>query len=237
MLEKPIEIKDQKARINKSEARAQAALMMVERLKGNGSVKRLAEHFGVAPRTVNNRLALARQDGVPDQAREIFIDSLLPESMAVLQEALQGEDLKLAVQVASKIVDGLKILEGPKEDSPATVAGATETLELFRARLTRKKTEENESASPIIDAESIPDPIGVYRAVHQRALPVEADLETGVEASGTERTAPVCVPSEPWDGSDVAPTPASYQAYSSDSSDASGVSVARDEDAPVDHEE
>lgn len=117
--------------LHPAEQRAQASLMMMQRLCNNTTTSQIGDEFGVTPRTVTRRLALARADGVPDAARQIFIDEMLPESMVVLQEALRGDDAKLAVQVALKVVDGLKAMELPA----AASAVADESLEIWRERI------------------------------------------------------------------------------------------------------
>jgi hypothetical protein len=121
-------------KLTKAEQMAQATAMMHRRLfDPSASISKLADDFGLEPATVSRRLALARTDGVPDEARQIFIREMLPASMAVLQEVLSGDDRKLAFQAAKLIIEGLKAIELPEADKPA--AQEEETLELFRERI------------------------------------------------------------------------------------------------------
>lgn len=122
-------------RLSKAEQLAQATALMHRRLfDPNASIGNLAEEFGLAKETITSRLALARKDGVPDQAREIFIQEMLPMSMAVLMEALRGEDKKLAATIALKIVDGLKAMELPDEPKPEAGSDG-DSFEIFRERI------------------------------------------------------------------------------------------------------
>lgn len=123
-------------RLTKSEQLAQATAIMHRRLfDPKATMDQLSEEFGLCKETVRSRLALARDDGVPAQAREIFINDMLPLAMVVLQEALLGEDKKLAVTVALKINEGLKAMELPKDDKPADGAGDGDSFEIFRERI------------------------------------------------------------------------------------------------------
>lgn len=148
-------------RLSSDEQRAQATAMMVKRLFGD-SLATIADAYGVTRRTVERRLAAARLDGVPDAARQVFIDEMLPQSMAVLQEALRGDDMKLAVQVAIKVVDGLKVMEA----AGAPGAGAVEeSLEVWRATRTVRV--------PLDNAQATGDPLVID------ALPAgEAEVDT-----------------------------------------------------------
>lgn len=125
------------ARLNSDERRAQATAMMVRRIFGEGSTADLADRFNVSERTVDRRLAKARQLGVPEEARRVFVEEMLPQSMAVMQEALRGDDMKLAVTVALKVVDGLRALELPPDPAAARPI-VEESLELWRSRVTRR---------------------------------------------------------------------------------------------------
>lgn len=175
-------------RLNEDEQRAQATLMMTRRLFGDGTVARLSEEFGVAPATVNRRLDIARRDGIPDEVRRCFIEEMLPTSMVVLQDALRGDDLKLAVQVALKIVDGLKALDTPRDDVAATVE---ETFEVWRA----KHTVSRPLAAPASASTNVID-----------TSAVETDA-TGDAAPGSpERPLPVRLPTyRPDDGAGPQP--------------------------------
>lgn len=159
MLEKIAIHPNHQANLRPSERRAQATLMMVKRIFGGMTVKDIGEEFSVSSATAGRRLAQARQDGVPEAARELFIEQMLPTSMAVLKEALEGEDMKLAVQVALKVVDGLNVMDAPKAEPTHT----EETLVEFRARISKstypadapaidvQATETAELAPPSVD--------------------------------------------------------------------------------------
>ncbi len=117
--------------------RTQATTMMMKRLFEGASNKQLAVDGGVSEQTVDARIKAAKQNGVPEAAREIFIKEFLPKSLAVLQEALASDDLQLATRVALKVVEGLEIMEDPTK---ATVTqGEPESLEVWRAKFVTKK--------------------------------------------------------------------------------------------------
>lgn len=144
-------------KLTKAEQLAQATAMMHRRLfDPAASIGKLADDFGLDRATVTRRLALARTDGVPDEARQIFIREMLPASMAVLQEVLAGDDKKLAFQAAKLIIEGLKAIELPEADKPA--AQEEETLELFRERIkvVRSGRTPTPSEERIIDALALP---------------------------------------------------------------------------------
>lgn len=148
-----------KPKLSKVEKRAQATLMMMERLFGgpDATLARIGEKYHMDPRTVQRRLRQARTDGVPEQARDIFIREMLPQSMAVLQDALTGDDLRLATMVALKVVEGLKAMEAPP---PELAEGVEETLEVWKqTRVTLRRSAPPEGASPegdIIDTPALP---------------------------------------------------------------------------------
>lgn len=154
-------VQPSRQKLNGSDARAQATLMMMRRLLGDGNLQDLSQDFGLAQRTVSDRLSKARLDGVPDAAREVFIRELLPASMAVLKEAVDGDDIRLAVQVALKIVDGLKVMEPPSGASPDD---GTE-FEVWRERIHLKRGGQT-------GPETGPLPAGILTA---EILPPDAD--------------------------------------------------------------
>lgn len=109
--------------------RLAATQVMVRRLKGE-SVQDIADSLGVHRSTVHERIKEARRDGVPSAARAIFISDMLPSAMAVIEEALAGTDMKLALSAAKMVIDGLDAIK-----PPAGASGAgEETFELFRER-------------------------------------------------------------------------------------------------------
>lgn len=157
-------------KLTREEQLAQATAMMHRRLfDPNASIQNLADEFGLCKETVTSRLQQARKDGVPAQAREIFIQEMLPLSMAVLLEVLRGEDKKLAAQVALKVTDGLKAME-LNPDQPAAEEG--DTLEIFRERIkvvrqtqpSSVQADGQEARGDTIEVSAIPVP-GPERAV------------------------------------------------------------------------
>lgn len=137
VVEKTVE--DRRPYATPTEQRQQAVGAMMRRIFNGTKSEELGEELGVSRATVDRRLVGAREDGVPQIAREIFISEFLPYSMTVLKEALQGDDLKLAVQVALKVVAGLQIMEDPAKLEAATIAsGEPESLEVWRAKFTKK---------------------------------------------------------------------------------------------------
>lgn len=125
-----------KGHLERRDQLAQASAMMMERLFSGASLQTLQDKFGVSEGTVKRRLEMARQDGVPDEARRVFIQEMLPTAMAVVQEALLSEDEKIRTQAAWKVIDGLRAMEliGHADGPPAQ---GEESLEFWRARFTR----------------------------------------------------------------------------------------------------
>lgn len=119
-----------------NEMRMQGIDMMMRRLYGNKTTKQLAAEAGLDTSNVDRRLEIAKELGVPEIARDIFLKEFLPASMAVLQEALHGEDLKLAATVAMKVVAGLEIMKDPTKQAPMQVE--PESLEIWRAKFVKK---------------------------------------------------------------------------------------------------
>lgn len=137
-------------KLSKSEQLAQATAMYQRRLfDPNASINNLAEEFGLCKETVTARLALARKDGVPDQAREVFIQEMLPAAMAVLMEALRDGDRKVAV----KVIELLKAAELPEDAKPALDTDA-DSLEVWRERIkiVRKPNEQTANTSRDVQA-------------------------------------------------------------------------------------
>lgn len=123
-------------------------MLMMRRLSGDASLAKLGEEFNLDPRTVQRRLSLARDLGVLAEARKVFVSEMLPQSMAVLQEALDGDDLRLATMVALKVVEGLRAIEGGTATPSSAAAGVEETFERFRERIIVKRTATDVKADP-----------------------------------------------------------------------------------------
>lgn len=138
-----------KPKLNREEQHAQAQLMVVKRIFGedNTSVAGLSKEFDVSEATVQKRLTLARQTKIPDQVREYFIKEMLPASMAVVQEALAGDDLKLALQAAKMVIEGLEAMKAPQQQMEVT---SDDSLEVWRERIKVTK-----SSTPTIEVQVI----------------------------------------------------------------------------------
>lgn len=116
--------------------RLQGIDLMMQRLYGGKTNKEMEAETGLSQPVVSNRLKAAKELGVPEVAREIFIKEFLPASMAVLQEALHSSNLKIATQVALQVVKGLEIMEDPAAKPEAF--GEPESLEVWRAKFVKK---------------------------------------------------------------------------------------------------
>lgn len=151
-----------KAVLNKDDKRAQAAMMMVQRLGQSKTIEELSKEYNVSKRTVDRRLARARVDGVPDEARRLIINDFLPLSLAVCKEALNGDDMKIAVQVALKIIDGLDVMKDPDKADAESVHAKNvieDSFEVYRARVIRRHqatdaTDSIEATAARVDAEA-----------------------------------------------------------------------------------
>ena len=131
-------------RLTAVERRAQASAMMMRRLFGGreASIEGLAKEFDLNKATVTKRLALARNDGVPDEAREVFIREMLPASMAVIQEVLTGDDRKLAFAAAKMVIEGLEAMRAEPTGAGSGDPGVQESFELWRAKFTRHRVDQ-----------------------------------------------------------------------------------------------
>lgn len=128
-----------KAYLNEDDQRAQAALMMMERLTKNKSIDALAKDHNVSTKTVERRLQQARNEGILRDARQVIIDELLGQSLATMQAALASEDLKLAATVAMKVVDGLRVFDDVDKVVEANAAHVVEdSFEVYRERIIRR---------------------------------------------------------------------------------------------------
>lgn len=159
-------------RLTPVEMRAQASAMMMRRLFGghDATIEGLAKEFDLNKATVTKRLALARADGVPDQAREVFIQEMLPASMAVVQEVLAGDDRKLAFAAAKMVIEGLEAMRAESSGTGSSERGFEESFELWRAKFTRHRVDQPsapastpaDGGSDVIEALPLPEsaPIG-----------------------------------------------------------------------------
>lgn len=128
-----------KAYLNEDDQRAQAALMMMERLTKNKSIDALAKDHNVSTKTVERRLQQARNEGILRDARQVIIDELLGQSLATMQAALASEDLKLAATVAMKVVDGLRVFDDVDKVVEAHAGNVVEdSFEVYRERIIRR---------------------------------------------------------------------------------------------------
>lgn len=157
ILERPVVVK---SKLTKADQHAQASAMMLRRLFDRASVQELAQEFGLEQATITRRLALARTDGVPDEARQIFIREMLPSAMAVVQEVMAGEDRKLAFQAAKLVLDGLEAMKtAPAAHGALGGPGDDDVYEIWREKV--KITKRTDSA-----AVTHPRPPGSSRPEH-----------------------------------------------------------------------
>lgn len=167
-----------KARLPKSDRRAQAAVMMMQRLTEDVTTKELAASYGISERTVERRLADARENEVlVRHIQTVFVQDLLPRSLVVLKEALEGDDKRLAVTVAMKVVDGLKAMTALPDI--AAQSGQEDSLEVFRAKLTRRPARSTADAVPpdgadVIDVDSAPPDEATHSSQPPEAGPAAA---------------------------------------------------------------
>lgn len=184
-------------RLTKPEQRLQAVALLQRRMfdPSRPTIAQLAKELGLNRHTVADRLKLAREDGVPDEARLIVIRDMLPAAMAVVQEALTSTDMKVAMQAAKLVLDGLEAIQVPKLDSPERALGAfkEETLEVWRERIRVVRKPTDPAAAPItptdeaIDAEvrpAGPEPVYLPAAGAERLSAQAADDTPGTGAGG-----------------------------------------------------
>lgn len=184
-------------RLCKADRVAQATEIMMRRLAGEATPD-LAADFGLSERTIDRRLAEAREDtSIIKHVQGVFTRELLPKSLVVLLNALDSPDEQLAVKVAMKVFDNLKLLTNNLEDIPS--AHEEETLDVFRAKLTRRPARKTADAADSISTDAV-----VIDVSAVDAPPVEASHSTEPPAAG-----PSAPPSVPLSAADTPAEPAS----------------------------
>lgn len=135
----------------KSEQLAQATQMLAMRLFEGKTVQAIADEMGVDRVTVSRRLRLARKEGVPEEARTIFIREMLPAAMAVVMESLKSTDEKIRNASAWKLINGLEAMKLPEDEREARKAGAgdDDTYEVWRERVKITRASVERAAVPI----------------------------------------------------------------------------------------
>lgn len=131
---------------------AQAALLYQHRLFGDKTIATLSDEFGIPERTVRRRLALAREDGIPEEVREIFIQEMLPSAMAVVQQAMRSDDEKLRLSAAKMVIEGLDAMKLPTPPDgmrPGQAGSDDESMEVWRERI---KIVKRSASACVIDA-------------------------------------------------------------------------------------
>lgn len=126
----------------KEDQLAQASAMLAARLFDHKSMNEVAAQFGVVRSTVSKRLRLARKEGIPEQARTIFIREALPAAMAVVLDSLKSPDERIRLSAAKMIIDGLEAMKLPEDEQAARKAGARDddTYEVWREKIRITRT-------------------------------------------------------------------------------------------------
>lgn len=116
---------------------AQAVALYHRHIFGDRTVPELVEEFGIAETTVKRRLSLAREVGIPDQVREIFIHEMLPMAMAVVRNSLLSDDEAISLKAAQFVIKELEAMK-PKQitvSASAVTNQPIESLEEWRSKL------------------------------------------------------------------------------------------------------
>jgi DNA-binding Lrp family transcriptional regulator len=122
---------------------------MVQRVALGATIREIASEFHVSPRTVRERLQLAREAGVLQQAQVIILEKLVPLAVAAYAHALQDEsgNAELRLKAAKDVLFGAGALES-KSSSTVVHQADLNTLEAFRAERAARQPE-----GVIVDAE------------------------------------------------------------------------------------
>lgn len=136
--------------------------MIYQRRLFGAGISELAEEFGVSVDTVERRLRMAKDAGVPAHAREIVIRDMLPLAFAVAMDTMrQTDDRKLAFAAAKMVFEGLKVMDSPAGSGEGG-NGDTDSYEVWRERIRVVRTERpGDSVQPaggasVIDASPVP---------------------------------------------------------------------------------
>lgn len=149
--------------MGREERLVQAADIMTRRLFQHQTVQDIADDMGMSTVTVSRRLALARKEGIPQEARTIFIKEMLPAAMAVVLDTLKSPDEKLRLSAAKMIIDGLEAMRDPDDrgsSTPSTKPGDGDSYEVWRERIKVTKRAVDSARRPasaglVIDASPI----------------------------------------------------------------------------------
>lgn len=164
---------------------AQATAMMSRRLFDHKTVEEIAEEFGVERSTVHRRLKLAKKVGVPEEARNIFINDFLPAAMAVVQEGLKSDNEKIRTGLAWKLIDGLKALDPPEDETLARKMGAGDgdDFEVWRERIKVTRNKIVDAGQQVAGARRA-DPAPVPEVIDITPVAVEASPAPGDAPEG-----------------------------------------------------
>lgn len=134
--------------VTKPEQQIQAAAV-VQRVALGKTIAEIAAEFRLSPRTVRERLQLARESGILQQAQVIILEKLVPLAVAAYAHALQNEsgDAELRLKAAKDVLFGAGALES-RSSSTVTHQADPNTLEAFRQERERRAA----TPEPIIDA-------------------------------------------------------------------------------------
>lgn len=169
-------------RASTAERRVESASLMLQRLTAGSTMSDLSKTTGLSERTVRRRIAAARDgNDLLEGIRTVLVQDMLPRSLAVMQEALDGDDMKLAVTVAMKIVDtlGMRAIGHPVAEGPPNAGRTEDSLELWRERLTLTRRVDEPAA-----VEALPPEVS--------GVPIEGVLlpPAPVDVSGLEAAEP-----------------------------------------------
>jgi hypothetical protein len=113
----------------------------------------LAAAYGIHAPDTSKQLSEAQRKGILDAAADVIATRLLPKSIAVWEQALDGGN----VDVASRVIEGMAILayiqSWKKPAEPGDEASLEVEFERYRATLTRKLDTFTPAVS--VEAESV----------------------------------------------------------------------------------
>lgn len=116
------------AKLNKEEAKVQAASMLAKRVLNSTTHQEIARLFGCSPDMVRKRLQLAASGDLQQMAKDIITERMLPQALTLLEQNLQAGNY----DAAKDVLYGLQVLQKGGTAKIEHITSSTPTLDQIR---------------------------------------------------------------------------------------------------------